>query len=50
MQRLVLVGGFGDSQYLYDRLRDWNKKNRRKMSVVSPENPYVEINKLHTEL
>lgn len=39
-QRLVLVGGFGESTYLYARLRDWCRANGG-IQPFCPEYPYV---------
>ncbi|KAF2163638.1 hypothetical protein M409DRAFT_25826 [Zasmidium cellare ATCC 36951] len=42
LDRLVLVGGFGDSPYLYQRLKDWCQRNGG-ISAYCPEHPQAAI-------
>jgi hypothetical protein len=36
-QRMILVGGFGDSPYLYSKLNDWRKKQGIKHFTCPPD-------------
>lgn len=40
IQRIILVGGFGESPYLYKALAEWCKVNGN-IKLMRPEHPYV---------
>lgn len=40
IQRIILVGGFGESPYLYKALAKWCKVNGN-IKLMRPEHPYV---------
>jgi hypothetical protein len=40
IQRIILVGGFGESPYLYKTLAQWCKVNGN-IKLMRPEHPYV---------
>jgi len=39
LKRIILIGGFGDSDYLHARLRNWCANNG-KMQLLVPDHPY----------
>src|SRR4051794_12317096 len=40
IQRIILVGGFGESPYLYKTLAEWCRVNGN-IKLMRPEHPYV---------
>lgn len=39
MQTIIMVGGFGDSKYLNDTVREWCRANYPSIRVICPNYP-----------
>lgn len=43
ISKIILCGGFGDSQYLYDAIRKWAREHGNNATVMCPEYPQAAI-------